>query len=300
MKCAKLKVVLVNLISPEFLVRFQAPLAINVLSGYLKNKNPQIGIKKIDMQEIFKYHNKQLNKNASFLLTIEDVVNQLVELSRRREIIIGLSMKWTTQSVASSIIEQVEARSEKGKSLFVLGNVEVTYGFQQLLKQRYFSDKVAVVGEGEDALVAIANKAMQHGRNFSNALLYGDIANVAINKNGIITLNELKRVNLAGYPNCTISEKADIYDAECNFHAIETSRGCTWGKCTFCAIKGQFGSFSRNSNWQWEPFPIKTVLENIRHFVNQGVTNFDIKDSEFFGPIKKHNKKMFFGRQWYG
>lgn len=42
-------VVLVNLVSPDYLERYQAPLAINTLAGYLSNKLPETRVVKIDM-----------------------------------------------------------------------------------------------------------------------------------------------------------------------------------------------------------------------------------------------------------
>ncbi|MEA3379076.1 MAG: hypothetical protein U9Q69_05590 [Nanoarchaeota archaeon] len=52
-KRTNIKLILVNLISPKFIVRYQAPLAVNILAGYVKNKMPKISIKIIDMQDIF-------------------------------------------------------------------------------------------------------------------------------------------------------------------------------------------------------------------------------------------------------
>ena len=45
-----LNVVLVNLISENFLARYQAPLAVNVLAGYFKVKCHDVPIHILDMQ----------------------------------------------------------------------------------------------------------------------------------------------------------------------------------------------------------------------------------------------------------
>ncbi|MBS3945513.1 MAG: radical SAM protein, partial [Melioribacter sp.] len=51
----------------------------------------------------------------------------------------------------------------------------------------------------------------------------------------------------------------------------------------------QFGMPSNGikTDWKWRPFPIETVLKNIESYALQGVRIFDIKDSEFFGPVRK-------------
>lgn len=60
----RLNVVLVNLISSQFLVRHQSPLAVNTLAGYLRHQLPGLDVKIIDMQSLFDVRNKgeHLNK----------------------------------------------------------------------------------------------------------------------------------------------------------------------------------------------------------------------------------------------
>jgi len=70
---------------------------------------------------------------------------------------------------------------------------------------------------------------------------------------------------------------------------METSRGCPWGKCTFCSIRSQFSGHTipnHNNDYDWHPFSPDVILSNIKCFSAKGVRNFDIKDSEFFGPIR--------------
>ena len=149
---------------------------------------------------------------------------------------------------------------------------------------------MAVVGEGEEALVSIAKKAKQNISKIDNTEIYQSINNVAVNVDGNIHLAELKRVDLRHYPALIINNPADIYDKEWDVHALETSRGCPWGKCTFCSIKNQFGGKCLNSDWKWQPFSISKILKDMENYAMSGVRNFDIKDSEFFGPTRSDDE----------
>ena len=159
-----LSVVLVNLISSQFLVRHQAPLAINTLAGYLKHQLPGLDVKTIDMQSIFDVRNKgeHLNKEESFKFAASYVVQKICSICQENQSIVGLSMKWTTRQVAQDIIDGVHKQIGKNKVLFVLGNIGSTFGYKELLSRPTFSNTLAVVSEGEDALSEVISVALEH------------------------------------------------------------------------------------------------------------------------------------------
>ena len=201
-------------------------------------------------------------------------------------------MKWSTQEVANIIIKQVRECAGDNKVLFVVGNVLSTYGYRYLLDNPGFKNVLAAVGEGEKALVNIVKTALKNLDDITNQNIYLGMANVAMRHNGRIILNGLERVDLARYPSLIIPSASDIYDKEWDVYAIETSRGCPWGKCTFCSIKEQFGrclNSDKKANWGWEPFSLDKVFTDMRNYIDQGAFRFDIKDSEFFGPIRREN-----------
>jgi hypothetical protein len=152
-----------------------------------------------------------------------------------------------------------------------------------------FKNCIAVIGEGEEALVNIINVANDSIKNFQNIVLYKHIPNIAIKADDKISIQNFARVNLNDYPSFPIVDVQEVFDEENEYYSLETSRGCPWGNCTFCAIKNQFGvpSNGRKTDWEWKPFPVDAVLSNIKFYAKQGVKIFDVKDSEFFGPIKR-------------
>ena len=286
-----LNVVLVNLISENFLARYQAPLAVNVLSGYFKVKCHDIPINVLDMQNTFEtFSNNDLNIHENFKETVNQTIIKLILFCRKNPTIIGLSIKWATQKIAAQIIEAVDNACTEFKPLFVIGNIGSTHGFNELLVDKHFTKIVAVVGEGEEALVSIAKMAKQNIPKMINVAIYQNINNVAVNIDGNIHLAKLKRVDLKHYPALTVNNPSDIYDKEWDVHAMETSRGCPWGKCTFCSIKNQFGGKNLSGDWYWQAFSMSKILQDIKKYAMLGVRNFDIKDSEFFGPTRNDDE----------
>lgn len=285
-----IKVVLVNLISEDYLARYQAPLAVNVLAAYFRSVCPEIMIKIIDMQDVFEMQsNNEGTIGEVFAKTVESVTAEIISACYNEKTIVGFSVKWSTQEIAGQIINRVRQEVFISQPLFVIGNIGSTHGYRELLIQNTFVGILAIIGEGEKPLVEIAKIALQTSDDFRNIALYKDIVNVAVNYNNAIHVSKLKRMDLESYPTIVNANPSDIYDQEWDVYAIETSRGCPWGNCTFCSIKKQFGISNHPNNngfdWRWKAFPMAKILSDISNFAKQGVRRFDIKDSEFFGPV---------------
>lgn len=281
-----INVVLVNTISQDFLHRYQAPLAINVLARYVEERVCRISVFCVDMQGKFDKINSSssvLSVEEMFQEVVRTSVHDICDIARTGPTIVGLSIKWAAVDVAEAIVEKVRACFE-GQVLYVLGNIGATFGYKDLLKVDSFKNALAVVGEGEEALTSIVKMALSEHNNFANASLYSDIPNVATENAGEPTVKLLERVDLEQYP-VALSHSDDLYDTTLDVYCLETSRGCPWGACTFCSVNKQFGE---GENGGWKSFPVATVLENIKHLVAQGARNFDIKDSEFFGSVRKN------------
>ncbi len=284
-------VVLVNLISEDYLARYQAPLAVNVLSSYFKSKCPNVAVGVIDMQDVFKKVGTEKDPiSVIFAKTVESVISEIISICSIKKTIVGLSVKWGTQEIAARIINKVRQEVVTIHPLFVVGNIGSTHGYKELLTQEAFLDIVAVVGEGEEALVEIVSTAVQKRDYFRVVENYRAIQNVAVCINDVIHVAELKRVDLNSYPPLSNINPSDIYDKEWDVYAMETSRGCPWGNCSFCSVKNQFGTSEQakthSPDWRWRPFAVDKVLGDIRSFAKEGVRRFDIKDSEFFGPVR--------------
>ena len=99
------KVVLVNLISRKFLVRYQAPFPINLLENYIDNKL-DIDVEIVDMQKIFdNYKNDGYSIDQSFEKATQNVIDILS--NKEGKLVVGLSIKWTAQDLAEQIVLNV-------------------------------------------------------------------------------------------------------------------------------------------------------------------------------------------------
>lgn len=282
----RLNIVLVNTISPYYLVRFQAPIAVNTLGRYLDAKVEGAKVHKEDMQKEFTNvaSEEEGTLEDNFDTTISNIANRIKSIAQRGRTIVGLSVKWATIDVARDIVSQV--RNEcNGNVLFVLGNIGATFGGKDLLSTADFINTVVVVGEGEEALTEIARKAQTANGEFANSATYARIPNVLVNVDGALIQGPLSRINLSKYPSDLNYTPEDIYVEDKDNHILETSRGCPWGNCTFCSVNSQFGD-EKNRNSQWQGFPVDIVLGNMKKLVDQGVRRFQFVDSEFFGPVK--------------
>lgn len=285
-------IALVNLISLEHITRYQAALPIHILAGYLKHEISGVNVTLIDMQAIFDEENKKPSSNLeqSFGVAVAEVVQRISQICLDKPVIVGTSMKWGTQDIMTTIIDRVRQQPCGSRVLFVLGNTMSTYGYQYLLQDSAFRDVLAVVGEGEEALTSIVKIAAANPNGLTDLEAYCHIPNVAVNIDGTVVLNQLKRMDLKQYPSGIITDVSDLYDRELGLYAIETSRGCPWGKCTFCSMKNQFGAVCESghqADCTWQPFPLPLIFDDLRSYVRQGARVFDVKDSEFFGPVRR-------------
>jgi radical SAM family protein len=287
----EVNLVLVNTISPYYLVRYQAPLAVNILNEYVSSKVEAVRVSLVDMQAFYEKASLRGGEGVeeNFEEALRLSIAEVCGISETAPTILGLSIKWAAVEVAERIVRGVQ-ESSNGEVLTVLGNLGATFGYKELLKEDAFKKALAVVGEGEEALTQIVRRAIMQNGNFSEASNYADIPNVATANEGRPAVESIQRVDLSKYPR--VLKSADsTYDKVRGVHCLETSRGCPWGNCTFCSVDGQLGGGEDNG---WQPFPMEIVLGNIRSLVEQGARRFDIKDSEFFGAKKGKDKEASF------
>ena len=97
-----MNVVLVNTISPYYLVRYQGPLAVNVLAKYVERKVERACVHCIDMQEGYEDISFRGGRSVgeSFQETVQAAVAKICDISQTGPTIVGLSIKWAAVEVA--------------------------------------------------------------------------------------------------------------------------------------------------------------------------------------------------------
>lgn len=285
----QIKVCLVNLIAGgKFAEKTQPATGIAVLAGYLRaTTRAQVSI--VDMQghlDDLKGDDK-LGKEQRFeaarLRTLE-------EIKRHSPHIVGFSMKWGTLGPAESIIQTLRTDPQFEESLFLVGNTLSTFGSKELLGRPAFRKVVAVLGEGEEALKRIVERASQNLSSYYNPALYRGIPNVKTESVDDKSIR-IENLDLERYPLFTEMNAPEIFGDGFG-SGLEASRGCSWTRCTFCSISELY------ENPFWRPFPAALVLDRIerhlrlRHF--PGVLGF--LDLDFLGIRKKMERGVFYSR----
>ncbi|MEI8350665.1 MAG: radical SAM protein, partial [Candidatus Omnitrophota bacterium] len=283
------KVILVNLVSLEHFSRGQPAGGIYTLAAYLRSVILGIDVSCINMGSVLQDISADTKE-----VQYQEAINQVVDVVSRsvctQPVIVGLSLKWFTFKTAEKIITMLNQRLGDRSPLFVLGNIGSTFGYETALKMQSFMNVLAVLGEGEYALKEIVKKAgdIAAGKipgvyDYKNLECYRGINNVALNLGGQIICGPRNVVNLNLYPCFTETTAPELFDINAGSqHGLETSRGCPWGHCTFCSIRGQFGKGCKIS---WRAFPIKKIIDEIRYFAKNGIKKFFSIDSEFMGPM---------------
>ena len=158
--------------------------------------------------------------------------------------------------------------------LLVFGNSIPTFAPEEMLKR--FPEGIVCIGEGEEVLEGLV-------KHLQGKVGLEDIANLAYLRNGEMYKTKGKLIQssyLTSLPNRSFSEYiankgGQIY--------LESSRGCHWGRCTFCAIRDMNESVSNRRIWR--KIPIDKVIDNLRDLANRKINNkeFVFVDEEFFG-----------------
>jgi len=265
-------VYLVNLISPMYIDKFQDPQGINTVAAYVRAVNPEIKISTWDMYG--RYERSEEERRKTWGQMCDDVVNAITAGKPR---VVGFSVKWGSVEILDAIMKGLDKQMGENRPLVVLGNTGPTFAYKEFLEeyQRY-GPVIAVVGEGEAALEQIA-KIAQKNPNFRDVELYRDIVNVVVPGGGE---PKVRALDLEGYPMADEVQAQELLEGGTG---IETSRGCPWGVCAFCSLRGLYGL----GQGKWRPFPLDQVFHRMEQFLKKGKRSFYIIDSEFMGPVTR-------------
>ena len=100
-------------------------------------------------------------------------------------------------------------------------------------------------------------------------------------KEGQLVYTEQKEFDLEKYAAADIEPIAKLGQKGVTV-SIESSRGCPWGHCMFCASSEMLGSKKKKRRWRARN--LKHVLTEIGVLADYGIQNFGFIDEEFVGP----------------
>lgn len=211
-----------------------------------------------------------LDMYANHDLSIESIAAKIISEKPK---MVGLSLVAGTLPLALELMEILKTSlSVDDMPLLVLGNTIANYIPKTVLTD-YFSEALIVQKEGDIAIIEIVEFLMNKRKK-------EEIHNLIYLENGKLKENKLKAVDIDTVA-IDIDEMTKYADDRTVIQ-IETSRGCPWGNCLFCASRDLLGG--RNKNRKWRGRPLVKVIEEIGRLMDKGITYVSFIDEEFIGP----------------
>lgn len=234
------------------------PIGIEVLAGTLK------GV----------FNNAVLIKTFSLQITsLSQCLDELIKSD-----IVGISAQMGSHQNLKEILEHL-TNKQGNRPLIVVGNILPTFASDYLLSE--YPDIICVLGEGENSIVCIAEGVFIHAKSsdtkvLKHWLVSKNTPNLAININGKIIHTPRQVTNLLTIAHPSRDLLAETIN-RMGIARIESSRGCPWGKCSFCSIA------SRYSSGEWRPFSIRYVIDELEKLSSFGVSHPYFTDEDFIG-----------------
>ena len=137
-----------------------------------------------------------------------------------------------------------------------------------------FADFV-LTGDGEASIVRLL-ETLKNEKNLNNVsgLIYKENGKVITNK-----IEKIKKLSEVAVPNCNGLDFSKYFIPEPIF-PIQISRGCYWGKCSFCDIRNDKKHFIIKT-------PKQVVDEIVEIKEKYGISNFEFTDESL--PPKYHS-----------
>jgi len=273
------------------------PVGVSILSACLKEAGHDVKLFDTtfyesgkEIGECIRERNLQVIKTDLKEKGVERVKNDVFDdfenvVNEYKPDIIGVSVFEISYTQGLNLLKRVKDYD----GIKIMGGIHATFSPEEIINED--SVDIVCIGEGEDAIVDLAN-FVRDKKDYSN------IKNLWVKKDGKIIRNcvrPLKDINEIPFQDWTIYDKKRLYKPFLGdivvTAGIQTSRGC-FGQCTFCCnpnlqkiYDGQ-GRFFRVRDIE------KTIAE-IRYLKDKYDINFiKFVDADFLAKSKKDFNKF--------
>ncbi|MFC1483289.1 B12-binding domain-containing radical SAM protein [Candidatus Margulisiibacteriota bacterium] len=192
--------------------------------------------------------------------------------------VVGISTKIGSLEKVHKIVSDVQTIPSGKQPIVVLGDLLATFATDQMLD--LFPNAVMVRGEGEDALVGIVESIIEWKKGthlLTDMLLENNVTNIAFNNHNSRNYTNRKNINLENSPLVDRSFASSVA-MHGGIIRAEASRGCSYGRCSFCAIQYKYSTVA-----VWRPVPLDRIIEELRVLSHLGIKNPYYTDEDFFG-----------------
>jgi len=190
--------------------------------------------------------------------------------------VVGLSTPLGSLADTASLAKHLVDIPEERRPLFVIGGLLATFAPDELLAR--FPHALLVLGEGEDSLVGVVHALRGHeGAGLHTALERERVPNLVFTSGGRVVRTPRTLVNL----HTAVAPRRDYVPALVARQGIvraETSRGCAWGRCTFCAIQHKYAD-----QIDWRKVRVDRVVAELEQMSRDGARHPFFTDEDFIG-----------------
>lgn len=187
--------------------------------------------------------------------------------------IVGISTKLYSLERVNKILSLTK-RSKK-EPIVILGDLLATFAPEHFLDD---PNVICVIGEGEEAIRDIikltSNQSIDDIEEIKARLVKQKTTNLAFRLEDQIVKTERKLVDLHNVPIPYRYFLDKVIQVQ-GIVRLESSRGCPWGKCSFCAISAKYGYPA------WRPFPTDYIIDELETISNAGGLNPYFTDEDF-------------------
>lgn len=184
--------------------------------------------------------------------------------------VIGISSKIGSFDIIKELVSQISFINPE--AVICIGDIYGTYAYQDILN--WNPNIICMIGEGEKNLPVLIDIVAQYGQEFRKYL--HKIKSIAYFDQGIRVSKRESVVDVKQAHHPTRILLNDILKKNGIAH-LEGSRGCLYGKCSFCGIVQKYG------NPQWRPFEEEFIYKELISLSDAGVISPYFTDEDFFG-----------------
>lgn len=222
---------------------FNEPLGVEAIMGYLKAYHPDI--------------------QADLMMWSMDGIPEQETLQPYD--IIGVSLPYHTVWLVRELYRKIDF----SRQMLVLGNCIATFGYTTLLEE--FPQAICSLGEGEYTFEDLSY--------FSEGKLsLEQVRNIAFLRGNKVIVTQRQEIPSLKIPPPARPKRIMnfLLENEGTFR-IEASRGCEYGRCSFCYLKGKYTDTCRREISE------ESVIEQICYLNTLGVKNPYFTDEDFIG-----------------
>lgn len=194
--------------------------------------------------------------------------------------VLGISTPLGSLNRLQHLVDIWRALTPDRRPALVLGGLLATFAPDDILLR--FPEAVLVLGEGEEAFPLLVDAIrINGGECWRQALIERAVPNLVLRVGDQVLRTPRRNIELDATPAPLRPFLTEVV-RQAGIARIEASRGCSYGRCTFCAIQHKYCDEIR-----WRGVPISRVLQELSDLSGAGARHPYFTDEDFAGDANR-------------